>query len=115
MNKTCYWLGHKKVLTEYGNYKCLRCKEHHSSEIYFTDSFLSSTWFIALTILTCAIFIVGLVFFLSLWSDKMTCISYAKYNIEVSWSFWNGCMAKHSQYGWLPISKYFEIMNLFVH
>jgi hypothetical protein len=65
-------------------------------------------------ILLWMVFIVALFTFGFIFVGKHSCDSYGNMGINVMYDFWNGCMAKHEKYGWVPVVEYFKILNLYI-
>lgn len=60
------------------------------------------------------IFIVGGFLSLPYFIGKNSCLTYInKFNVDAVWNFWTGCMAKHPQFGYLPIDEYFRVINIY--
>lgn len=45
-------------------------------------------------------------------SQSYSCQQYSDMGIQVHYNFWTGCMARHSQFGWIPVDEYFKTLNL---
>lgn len=66
------------------------------------------------SILLISVLIVSLIFSGLMLTTYPACQSYQHMGIQVQWSFWTGCMAHHSQFGWLPVDEYFKTLNVSV-
>ncbi len=124
--KKCYIFGHEYVVNKgnnYGRYSTHICKycghttgEPKASKWDYTfwqsDAWDTiKTWTIGLLIFTGVVF--GIVY-LFYWMNSTACTQYKSMGIDVMYNFWTGCMANHPKFGWIPVEKYFEVLNLYV-
>lgn len=124
--KKCYVFGHEYVVNKgrntsrYGDYICIHCghttDDPETSKWDYTfwqsDSWeIITFWFkVILVIIAIILTFCGIYYFI----DSNTCNQYKNIGIDVMFNFWTGCMANHPKFGWIPIEKYFEVLNLYV-
>lgn len=126
--KKCYIFGHKFELNpdrgdHWGDthrciYNCGYKTNNPGKGSKYIDTFWRSdawdtivSWFkVILVVLIILLIIVGIIY----WISNSTCIQYKNMGINVLYNFWTGCMANHPKFGWIPVEKYFEVLNLYV-
>ena len=121
----CRLLGHKKILVLKGmkypeHYTCLWCGENRNYKGDFSKTAWTEFWdeygsLIAVIFWTFVGILVtmGTVVAIVNWGNHRTCDAYSLMGIDVSYNFWTNCMANHPVFGWVPISDYFRIINLY--
>lgn len=130
MNLVCQIIGHDFGLVENGTYaecKWTGCKESHrhyrndsleetQKSYKFHNTFWDSAGLEVIKIISGAILGIAVLFVLVsiplFLMGRATCNAYSGMGVDVLWNFWTGCMAKHSEFGWLPIEQYFNSLNL---
>ena len=89
------------------------CEEHKWEEVFWDSRAWFEIKFWAGIILMLCMVIALIIVPVSL-ADKAKCTSHARLGIPTEWQFWISCMAKHPEFGWIPVDRYFEIANLYV-
>jgi hypothetical protein len=140
MNRICQVFGHKfpeklpeNIPPGYGNVSCIRkgcngdmsvhCKDSQKdydarvSHSKYEDTFWTSdAWSnikIVLLGILAAFGVLALIVIPAIILNKLSCNSYAKFvEVPVQWNFWTSCMAKHPQFGWMPIDEFFRNVNV---
>lgn len=117
--KKCYVFGHTFEETpkrEYYKFACTQCErksDNPKSEKFENTFWESNEWeIIRATLITLVVFAVLLFTIVSL--RNHACMIYQELQINTMYNPWTGCMAKHQVYGWVPVEKYFEILNVIV-
>lgn len=127
MNKNCKWFGHKFIENKkesFFKYVCSNCQRlanypenEKYDDVWWTEFWDEYKTIISSLLLFIAIFLIvfGIVALLAITTEKATCNSYIAMGIPAKWTgIWTGCMANHPKFGWIPVQKYFEIINLYL-
>ncbi len=124
--KKCYIFGHKfepnpeKDFRWRQDYRCIYCDTttNRPEEDKFKDTFWKSDTLDTIKFWTAAVLtvasIASAIILMGYFVDNSTCNQYKNMGIDVIYNFWTGCMANHPKFGWIPVEKYFEVLNLYV-
>ena len=101
---------------------CERCEEEQRYKEHFHNNYWQEFWedwgdIIKVFGTAIAVIAVGILLIAGLgtWYSFSICNSYIDVGIPARWTgFWTECMAEHPKFGWVPVDKYFEILNLYV-
>lgn len=127
--KICYFFGHSFIKNNdnlrrrYDNFVCKHCKEYYVEEEKFFSKYKwsetfwnSATWdiikIIGIFVLIIAAFLLLVAAIMSI-TTYNTCQQYSKLGIDTIWNFWTGCLAKHPEFGYIPVDEYFKTFNIY--
>lgn len=126
MKRLCTVFGHnpesksEKVSSYREMFRCPDCEELFDDR--FEDCFWKSEEFEFLRMLLMVFLgmalILFIIFLITTLIGSLTslakCNSYLEMGVNTQFNFWTGCMANHPKFGWVPVEKYFEIINLYI-